>query len=56
MSIRLLVNSAMTAKNSNGDLIVATLWLNSTANCMLACAISRSCLRQQSAEGYLSGF
>ena len=42
MSIRLLVNSAMSEKNSNGDLIVANLGPNSKANCMLACAISRS--------------
>jgi hypothetical protein len=42
MSIRLLVNSAMSAKNSKGDLIVASLGPNSKANCMLACAISRS--------------
>ena len=38
MAIRLLVNSAMTP----GDLIVASLWLNSKANVMLACAISSS--------------
>jgi len=42
MAIRLLVNSAMTLRISTGDLIVASLWANSKANCMLACAISSS--------------
>jgi hypothetical protein len=42
MAIRLLVNSAMTVRISTGDLIVASLWANSKANCMLACAISSS--------------
>jgi hypothetical protein len=42
MAARLLVNSAMTLGNSKGDLIVASLWANSKANCMLACAISSS--------------
>ena len=42
MPIRLPVKSAMRAKNSNGDLIVASLGPNSKANSRLACAISRS--------------
>jgi hypothetical protein len=41
-SIRLFANSEMSAKNSKGDLIVASLGPNSKANCTLACAISRS--------------
>jgi len=32
----------MTVKNSTGDRIVASLWLNSKANVVLACAISSS--------------
>ena len=42
MSARLFVNSTMTSTNWNGVLIVASLWLKSTANRMLACVISRS--------------
>jgi hypothetical protein len=42
MAIGLHVNSAMTLRSSKGDLIVASLWGNSKANCMLACAISKS--------------
>jgi hypothetical protein len=42
MAIRLPVNSAITLRTSKGDLIVANLWLNSNASCMLACAISSS--------------
>src|SRR5579872_6149219 len=40
--IRLAVNSAMTAQNSKGDLIFASLRINSKANCVFACVISRS--------------
>ena len=36
MAIRLFVNSAMTLRNSTGDLIVASLWVKSKANCKLA--------------------
>jgi hypothetical protein len=36
MAIRLLVNSAITLKSSNGDLIATSLLANSKANCMLA--------------------
>jgi hypothetical protein len=42
MAIRLLVNSTMTFRISTGDLIVASLWAYSTANCTLACATSAS--------------
>jgi hypothetical protein len=40
MALRLLVNSAVTLRNSTGDLIVVSLWANSKPNCMLACATS----------------
>jgi len=42
MSIHLLVNSVVTAKNSVGNLIAASLKLNSKAKCQLAWAISTS--------------
>jgi hypothetical protein len=42
MAIRLLVNSATTRGNSTGDLIAASFWANSKANCMSACGISSS--------------
>jgi hypothetical protein len=41
-AIRFFVDSAMILGNSVGDLIVASLRANSKANCVLACAISRS--------------
>jgi hypothetical protein len=42
MAIRLPVNSVITLRISKGDLIVASLWVNSNANCALACVISSS--------------
>ena len=38
---RLVVNSAMRMRNSTGDLIVASLWLNSNASFIFPCAISK---------------